>query len=197
MYSYIKGTLEEINNDSITVECNHIGYKIYATRSTFSDLFIGSNIKVYLQQIVREDELSLYGFASVDEKNMFLKLISVSGVGPKSALAMLSDIGPSSIALAIVTGDAKSLTKVSGIGIKIAQRLILELKGSVDNNEFISQSNYTDNLVNDDIVQEAITAIMALGFSRSEAIKSVGKVKNANNVEEIIRSVLQNMDSSK
>ena len=197
MYSYIKGTLEEINNDSITVECNDIGYKIYATRATFADLFIGSKIKVYLQQIVREDELSLYGFSSLDEKNMFLKLISVSGVGPKSALAMLSDIGPSNIALAIVTGDAKSLTKVSGIGIKIAQRLILELKGNIDNDEFMPQSNYNDSTVNDDIVQEAITAIMALGFTRSEAVKSVGKVKNFDSVEDIIRCVLQNMDSSK
>ncbi len=194
MYSYIKGTFEEVNNDSITVECNSIGYKIFATTSSFAHLALGDDIKIYVHQIVREDELSLYGFSSNDEKNMFLKLISVSGVGPKSALAMLSEIGPSNIALAIVTGDAKSLTKVTGIGIKIAQRLILELKGSIDNSDFIPDTNHYA-VPNDDITQEAVTAIMALGFTKSEAVKYVSKVKDAKTVEDIIRSVLRNIDA--
>ena len=195
MYSYIKGTLEEINQDSITVECAGIGYCIYATNNAVKDAVIGQYIKLYLVQVVREDELSLYGFASPEEKSMFLKLVSVSGIGPKSALAMLNEMGSSSVALAIVTGDAKSLTKISGIGLKTAQRLILELRGSIDNDEFIT----TDNLAvadkkDDAVINEAITAIIALGFTRSEAVKSVSQVKNKASVEDIIREVLRNMD---
>ena len=126
---------------------------------------------------------------------MFLKLISVSGIGPKSALSMLSEIGASSVATAIVTGDAKSLTKISGIGMKTAQRLILELRGSIDNNEFISgEGLIQSSAMESDMVNEAVTAIMALGFTRSEAVKSVGQVKKAGTVEDIIREVLRNMD---
>lgn len=196
MYSYLRGILADIEIDSITIDCNGIGFSVYTTTSVISNSAEGEIVKLYVHQVIREDEHALYGFSTKEEKNMFLRLISVSGIGPKSALAMLSELGASNIAVAIVTGDVKGLTKISGIGTKTAQRLILELKGSISNDEFI-QVNAPEPSINDDITSEALTAIMSLGFTRAEAVKSIGAVKDAHSVEDIIRQVLKNMDKSK
>lgn len=196
MYSYLRGILADIDKDNITVDCNGIGFMVFTTTSVISNSAEGELIKLFVHQVIKEDEHSLYGFATKEEKSMFLRLISVSGIGPKSALSMLSELGASNIALAIVTGDVKGLTRISGIGSKTAQRLILELKGSISNDEFIS-TDYTSPSANDDLTSEALTAIMSLGFSRAEALKSISAVRNASSVEDIIREVLKNMDKSK
>ena len=195
MYSYIKGTLEEAAQDGITVECCGIGYKIYASASCIDGVPIGSAVKIYLHQTVREDDISLYGFADTQERAMFQRLLSVSGVGAKSALSMISGIGAHSIALAIVTGDVKTLTRAAGVGNKLAQRMILELRGSIDNDELISApaAKKAGGAASEDMVQEAITAVMALGFTRAEAVSAISAAGEAGSVEELIRRALSGM----
>ena len=165
MYAYLRGILADIEQDSVTIDCNGVGYSVYTTTSVISNSAEGEILKLYVYQVVREDEHALYGFSSKEEKNMFLRLISVSGIGPKSALSMISELGASNIAIAIVTGDVKGLTRISGIGTKTAQRLILELKGSISNDEFI-QVDAPAPAVKDDLANEALTAIMSLGFKK-------------------------------
>lgn len=195
MYSYIKGTLEEAAQDGITVECCGIGYKIYASASCIDGVPIGSAVKIYLHQTVREDDISLYGFADTQERAMFQRLLSVSGVGAKSALSMISGIGAHSIALAIVTGDVKTLTRAAGVGNKLAQRMILELRGSIDNDELISApaAKKAGGAASEDMAQEAITAVMALGFTRAEAVNAIDAAGAAGSVEELIRRALSGM----
>lgn len=195
MYSYIKGTLEEAAQDGITVECCGIGYKIYASASCIDGVPIGSAVKIYLHQTVREDDISLYGFADTQERAMFQRLLSVSGVGAKSALSMISGIGAHSIALAIVTGDVKTLTRAAGVGNKLAQRMILELRGSIDNDELISApaAKKAGGAASEDMAQEAITAVMALGFTRAEAVSAIDAAGAAGSVEELIRRALSGM----
>lgn len=195
MYSYIKGTLEEAAQDGITVECCGIGYKIYASASCSDGVPIGSAVKIYLHQTVREDDISLYGFADAEERAMFQRLLSVSGVGAKSALSMISGIGAHNIALAIVTGDVKTLTRAAGVGNKLAQRMILELRGSIDNDELISApaAKKAGGAASEDMAQEAITAVMALGFTRAEAVNAIGAAGAAGSVEELIRRALSGM----
>ena len=195
MYSYIKGTLEEAAQDSITVECCGIGYKIYASASCIDGVPIGSAVKIYLHQTVREDDISLYGFADTQERAMFQRLLSVSGVGAKSALSMISGIGAHNIALAIVTGDVKTLTRAAGVGNKLAQRMILELRGSIDNDELISApaAKKAGGAASEDMAQEAITAVMALGFTRADAVSAISAAGEAGSVEELIRRALSGM----
>ena len=125
---------------------------------------------------------------------MFQRLLSVSGVGAKSALSMISGIGAHNIALAIVTGDVKTLTRAAGVGNKLAQRMILELRGSIDNDELISAPAVKrGGAASEDMAQEAITAVMALGFTRAEAVNAIGAAGEAGSVEELIRRALSEM----
>ena len=129
MFSYIKGSLEVKSNGYIVVECGGIGYKVFMSDKSLSEIGeIGENIKVYTYFKVREDDISLYGFKTDEELRMFEMLLSVSGIGAKSAIVMLSNIEPSAFAFAVISDDVDRITKIPGIGKKTAQRLILELK---------------------------------------------------------------------
>jgi len=132
LFAYIRGRLEYKNNDFLIVESNGVGYRIFTSLSTISGIGeIGQEVKVYTYLYVREDVISLYGFLTQEELNVFELLISVSGVGPKAAVSVLSAISPSRFSLAVITDDVKTLTKAQGIGKKIAQRIILELKDKI------------------------------------------------------------------
>ena len=136
MYSYIKGILEMKFNNYIVVENGGIGYKIFMPQSTIEKIGdVGNTVKVYTHYHVREDEISLYGFLTNEELNMFELLISVSGIGAKSAISMLSNITPSSFALAVISNDIAKLTKIPGVGPKSAQRIVLELKDKLKTDE--------------------------------------------------------------
>lgn len=138
MYEYIKGTAEDIGSDYIVLEAGGVGYYITATGAAVNMCRIGENAKIYVYQSVKEDGISLYGFASAEEKRMFLRLVSVSGIGPKIAVQTLTAVSVQELAIALVTGDTAALTRVPGIGKKTAQRLILELRERVDNEELPS-----------------------------------------------------------
>ena len=192
MFAYIKGILVEKNNGYIVVETSGIGYKIFISNISAAALGEeGSTVKVHTHYHVREDDISLYGFDSKEELQMFEHLISVSGVGAKSAISMLSAISPSDFALAIISNNVNALKKVPGIGAKTAQRIILELQDKLksenmvaisENNEVISVVKITPEM------EEAFSALQILGYSRRNIEKAFEEVDTVGlNLEEIIK----------
>lgn len=191
MYYYIKGQLVYKGTNFIVVDANGIGYEIYTSFTSIQNVGeIGSTITVYTHLYVREDTQDLYGFITPEERNMFLTLISVSGVGPKAALSILSVAPPSNLAIAVITNDAKTITKAQGVGPKLAQRIILELKDKIKNSDLTSDLSGEDDVIITDSISEAVSALTALGYSVQEAKKAVEKVDGSLSVEEIIKKAL-------
>ena len=194
MFAYIKGTLEIKGNDYVVIDVNGVGYKIFAPLSTIERLGeIGSTVKVHTHYYVREDNISLYGFYSLEELRMFELLIGVSGVGAKSANAILANITPSRFALAVITNDIKELTKLPGIGAKSAQRIILELKDKLKSEEAIAESDFELQIASskDSNSSEAVAALQVLGYPVKEATKVVSSVNAEGlSVEDIIKKAL-------
>jgi len=194
MYSYIKGSLEIKANGFVVIDNNGIGYKIFMSENGIEELGdIGENVKVYTYYHVREDNISLFGFISNEELRMFELLISVSGVGAKSAINMLSAITPSDFALAIISNDISSLVKVPGIGAKSAQRIILELKDKLKTEEAISKNDSKIKVVikQNNNQEEAVAALQVLGYNKKEVEKVLEKIDATDlSVEDIIRKSL-------
>lgn len=194
MFAYIKGTLEIKGNDYVVIDVNGVGYKIFAPLTTIDKLGeIGSTVKVHTHYHVREDNISLYGFYSLEELRMFELLIGVSGVGAKSANTILANVSPSKFALAVITNDIKELTKLPGIGAKSAQRIILELKDKLKSEEAVSNADFEiDNITRkDNNVSEAIAALQVLGYPTKEATKAVASIDTTDmSVENIIKKAL-------
>ena len=194
MFADIKGTLEIKGNDYVVIDVNGVGYKIFAPLSTIERLGeIGSTVKVHTHYYVREDNISLYGFYSLEELRMFELLIGVSGVGAKSANAILANITPSRFALAVITNDIKELTKLPGIGAKSAQRIILELKDKLKSEEAIAESDFELQIASskDSNSSEAVAALQVLGYPIKEATKAVSSVNAEGlSVEDIIKKAL-------
>ena len=159
---------------------------------------IGKEVKIHTYMRVREDDVSLYGFNTNEELRMFELLLSVSGIGAKSAISILSNITPSSFALAVITNDINTLKKLPGIGVKSAQRVILELKDKLKTEEAVSKNEPSEEIKvaiqEDDKVSEAISALQVLGYSRKEIDTAIGKIDTAElTVEDIIRKGLNNL----
>ena len=198
MYSYIKGSLEEKMSNYIVVENNGIGYKIFMSKTVIGRTGeLGSKVKIFTHYHVREDEISLYGFLTNEELKMFELLLSVSGVGAKSAISMLSNIGPSEFAVSIVNNDITKLTKVPGIGKKSAQRIVLELKDKLKAEqelmkEDVSSENNEEIDVSGEDVEEAVSALQILGYNRKEIQKALLKFDyKSMSIEDIIRTGLK------
>ncbi len=194
MFAYIKGTLEIKGNDYVVIDVGGVGYKIFTPITTISRLGeIGDTVKVHTHYHVREDEISLYGFYSLEELRMFELLIGVSGIGAKSANSILANITPSNFALAVITDNVKELTKLPGIGAKSAQRIILELKDKLKANEALSENDAELKAVisKDDNIHEAISALQVLGYPLKEATKAVTSFDSSNmSIEEVIKKAL-------
>ena len=196
MYSFIKGEVVECNGNALVVECNGIGYDIIASLSCVSELRVGQTAKVYTYLAISQDDVRLFGFASSQEKNMFLKLTSISGIGPKSAIDILSGMALPQLALAIYHGDVKALSKLKGVGKKSAERIILELKDkmSVDPSESLIASieSAPIGVTTVDVNPDAVSALMTFGLSKTEAVQAVKRVqKDGMSVEQIIFKALQ------
>mgnify|MGYP001110441268 CR=1 FL=1 len=188
MISYVKGTVAYIGNDCIVVDNNGIGYNIQVSSSVME-----KEVQIYTYMNVKENELSLFGFLTKEELNMFNLLISVNGVGPKSAVAMLGALSPSQLALAIATEDIKALSVGQGIGKKIAQRIALELKDKVGADTITTGVELVQKV---DVATgeraEALSALMALGFTKNEAENAIKAVfVNGMATEEIISKALK------
>lgn len=195
MFSYIKGSLEVKTTGYVVIDINGLGYKIFMSDTAINKLGeIGQIVKVHTYVKVREDDISIYGFNTNEELRMFELLLSVSGIGAKSAIAILSNISPSSFALAVITNNVGEIKKLPGIGPKTAQRIILELKDKLKTEEAIDEDatlELKDAIKDDNKVQEAIAALQVLGYSQREietAIKNVDKDNSS--VEDIIRKAL-------
>lgn len=198
MYAHINGIVAEKAENTLVLDCGGVGYLLTVSAATLSlSPAVGEKMKCYTHLSVREDALELFGFATREEKAMFLKLTGVSGVGAKSAIAMLSALSVRDVSLAIVTGDAAALSRAPGIGKKTAQRLILELKDKVDNEELISTGAAVApkaGAIVQDASGEAIEALMALGYQASEAARAVSSLSPMpEKTDEIIRLALKSM----
>ncbi|HOM01970.1 MAG TPA: Holliday junction branch migration protein RuvA [Acetivibrio sp.] len=199
MFAYIKGRLEYKNNDFLIVESNGVGYRIFTSLSTVSSIGeVGQEVKVYTYLYVREDIISLYGFLTQEELNVFELLISVSGVGPKAAIAVLSAISPSRFSLAVITDDVNTLTKAQGVGKKIAQRIILELRDKINKEQLTLNTGIEDESKALDTdgskISEAVSALMVLGYSPAEANKAVSAVyKEDMDIETIVKNALKGL----
>lgn len=196
MYAYIKGTLEIKTTEYVVVETNGIGYKIFMSESAIDKLTeLGSLVKIHTYLKVREDDMSLYGFNTNEELRMFELLLSVSGVGAKSAIVILSNITPSSFALAVITDDVAKLKKLPGIGPKTAQRIILELKDKLKAVEDTNKDELEEMLMQKEAdvekVSEAMSALQVLGYTRKEIEKAFENFDKADlSVEDIIKKGL-------
>lgn len=198
MFAYIKGTVEAKGSDSVIVEAGGIGYRIFTALSTINNIGqIGTQVKVYTHYHVREDLVALYGFFTMEELGMFEMLITVSGVGPKAAISMISTLSPSRFALAVISQDTKSLTKAQGIGPKMAQRIILELKDKISKEQLTANNigNCDDiEIGGDSALSEAVSALMVLGYNSFEASNSVSSIyQEGMGVEEIIMKALKSL----
>lgn len=192
MYEYIKGIYIGMNKDYIIVENGGIGYKIYTSGSTIAKLpKINEYITLYLQQIVRDDFIGLYGFLTREELNMFNLLFTVNGIGAKAALSLLSISNVSNLKYAILIGDEKTIVRAPGVGKKTAQRIILELKDKIpkDENMIVDESNKNDE--SDYMEAEALEALITLGYSEKEASKALKKVNKNASVEDMIKASLK------
>ena len=196
LISHIKGIIEYMDDGLIIVDVNGIGYKIAISPSTMGKLpSVGKEVKIFTYLQVKEDGMSLYGFGSREELNMFERLISVSGIGPKGASGILSAISPSDLCLAIIAEDIKTLSSIPGIGKKTAQRMVLELKDKINTLEAIGGSeDQTIGLHQSNTLEEATEALVALGYPRVEAVKAVQSIfAEGMNVEEIIKNALKKL----
>lgn len=196
MFAYIKGSLEQKSNNYVVIDVGGIGYKIFMATKAIETLGeIGKVIKVHTHYYVREDNISLYGFNTNEELRMFELLLQVSGIGAKSAIAMLSEISPSSFALAVISDDISQLVKIPGIGKKTAARIVLELKDKLKTEEAITKTEEVKlSITNEEETSEAIAALQVLGYTKREIEKALENVDTKNlQLEEIIKQGLKNL----
>ena len=197
MYEYIKGKYIGINKDYVIVENNGIGYKIFTSGATMAELpKVSEDVILYLEQIVREDFIGLYGFKDREELEMFKILISISGVGAKAALSLLSISRINNLKYAIMMEDDKHLCRAPGIGKKTAGRIILELKDKIKKDDVVSDVNIQEGFedivpANNNAVGEVLGALLALGYSEKEAESALKKVNKHESVENIIKECLR------
>ena len=193
MIAYLKGIIDIKRQDYVVIDVHGVGYKIFMPEGAIQNLEIDSEAKIYTFMRVREDDVSLYGFLNVEELAMFELLISVGGIGAKSAVGILSNIAPSKFALAVITDDVTTLKKLPGIGAKTAQRIILELKDKIKTQEATEQeSEIKQKIEVSDSAKDAIEALQVLGYTRREVEEAISKIGDSNlTTEEIIKQGLK------
>ena len=209
MFAYIKGEIIDISEDNLTLEANQIGYNIRISTGTAGLLpSIGEEVKIYTYTYVREDAFLLYGFLTKDDLDIFRRLITVNGIGPKGGLAILSVMTADDLRFAILSGDAKAIAKAPGIGVKTAERVILDLRDKISLAESLEKSFGTNENYSGQAAQaagnqkaaktrnEAVEALSALGYSPSEALKAVKKVEITQDMdtEEVLKQALRKMN---
>ena len=198
MIYQLTGILDSIEQNSIVVDVQGVGYKVYVPVITMDKLPpVGQKIKIFTYQVVREDALDLYGFLRKEERGLFGMLLSVSGIGPKSALSLLSKIKMEDLVVAIAKGSVDLITMVPGIGLKTAQKLVIELKEKVAKAYAVSAAGSLNLQSDEPVVSDAIAALMTLGYTPKEARDAImksgidmSKVKGA---EEIIKQSLKSL----
>lgn len=189
MYAYIGGTVDEVLADRAVLDAGGVGYELFCSAMTLKRLEAGRRGKLFTHLHLAEGVMALYGFYDTAEKDMFRRLLSVTRVGPKLALSVLSVLTPSDVAAAIVTGNAAAFDRVPGMGRKGAQRVLLELKERVDENDMLGGVQVDGA----DMRAEAIAALVSLGYDGLAAGKAVAAVEHAGSVEEFLTAALKRL----
>ena len=189
MIGHLNGRLIEKNPTELIVECGGVGYEVKISLNTFSALGSEESVKIFTKLVVREDAHILYGFASKEEREMFNHLVSVSGIGPNTAMIMLSSMVPDEIAHAIQSEDVRTIQGIKGIGTKTAQRVIIDLKDKMLKMVFSSENIFNQNNTNR---FDALTALVSLGFDKKSAEKAIDKIATGDEtVEKLIKEALK------
>ncbi len=189
MIAHLNGRMVEKTPTNLVIECGGVGYFVKISLNTFSKIGNDESIKLFTQLQVREDAHTLYGFYSLKEREMFNHLISVSGIGANTAILMLSALTSDEIATAIVNGDAALIQSIKGIGAKTAQRVLIDLKDKVIKSDFSTENIFTLDNTNQN---DALTALLSLGFDKKRAEKAINKVlMDDQSVEDIIKEALK------
>ncbi len=190
MYAYISGIVDSAQVDRAVIDANGVGYELFCSAMTLKRLREGQNARLYTHLHLAEGVMALYGFYDTDEKDMFRRLLSVTRVGPKLALSVLSILTPSDVAAAIVTNNAAAFDRVPGMGRKTAQRVLLELKERVEASDMLGGELNADQ---PDIRAEAVAALVSLGYDGLAAGKAVAAVEKAESVESLITAALRKL----
>lgn len=201
MIAYVKGTLEDRSEDNAVVDVGGIGYNIRISADTAARLpGIGEKVKLYTYTSVREDAVQLFGFLSRDDLEIFRKCITVSGIGPKGGLAILSVLDADSLRFAIMSGDVKAITKAPGIGARTAERLILELKDKIKIDDTMIEREIETRAVNAGAAdspqkKEAVEALVSLGYGNAEAVKAVNAIEGIESMDSgaVLKAALKKM----
>lgn len=197
MYAHFKGKVDRITNEKVIIDVNNIGYEIYMPESELQSINVAEEVKIYTHLNVREDDMKLFGFLSYETLEFFRKLISVSGVGPKVALGIISNIVTSDMCIAIATENVAALKQVPGIGPKMAQKIIFELKDKVLKEEVVNATKKVDKkiAINPNI-SEATTALQVLGYTEKQIKEVISSLEiEDDTVEDIIKKVLKQMQN--
>jgi len=190
MYAYLQGIISETAADRAVVESSGVGYELFCSSLTLKRLIVGEQTKLYTHLHLAEGIMALYGFCETEEKEMFRRLLSVTRVGPKLALSVLSVLTPADVAAAIVTDNAAAFDRVSGMGRKTAQRVLLELKERVSAEQMLGSGADANSK---DIRTEAVAALVSLGYDGLSASRAVTAVKEADSVESLITTALRTL----
>ena len=201
MIAYIRGRVLAITAETLIIDVNGLGYEVFCSGAAMRKATAGEQIEIFTHLQVKEDAITLFGFDSVKEKEIFLKLITVSGVGPKLGITVLSSLSADDLAQAVFTADVKRLSAVKGLGKKTAEKIVLELHGKISAAEIMGASGETPltavptntPVKLSAIDEDAVAALMGLGFTRNESMQAVKKAKDsgASSVEDIIMRALQ------
>ena len=197
MISHLNGKLEHVDHNHVVIDVGNVGYRVNVPASTLSRMpKPGENVKLFTLQIVREDDISLYGFLNREERSLFSTLLSVSGIGPKMAMAMISGFSLDRLVSAIAQGDIELLSSISGIGRKTAERIVVELREKIGKTYAVKPEQMTAGMKGDQtLVSDSISALISLGYSPREAREAILRLdaEKLGSVEEIIKEALKGL----
>jgi Holliday junction DNA helicase RuvA len=194
MIGKLKGQIDSCFEDHTIIDVGGIGYKVYCTLKSLARLVVGEFCTLYIETHVREDHINLYGFPILQEKDCFNILQTVTGIGPRLALTILSQLNPGDIAGAVVAKDKEAFRAVSGVGPKMAERMLVELKGKLDASHLFNNTIITTSADNGEIANDAVSALVNLGINRTEAQNSISLILNGNpelSINELIKEALK------
>lgn len=190
MIAFVKGTVEHIEENAVIIDTGAFGTKVFMTPASLSSMKTGEEVKVYTYLRVAEDIFDLYGFLTREELDVFKMIISVNGAGPKAGLAVLSALSPAALSVAIVTDDYKSITRAQGVGPKLAQKIVLELKDKFKGRDIKLDDTSGEIFSPVDTGNDAVEALVVLGYPRADALRAVSGVEKGLSTEDTIKAAL-------
>lgn len=196
MYAYINGIVDSVFSDRTIVEAAGVGYELLCSGNTLKKVAVGTSVKLYTHLYLADGIMALYGFYDTEEREMFRKLIGITRVGPKLALAVLSLLTPADVAAAVLTQNVTAFSRVPGMGKKTAERVLLELKEKVDTSEMSGSSGAVTDASGNDIRTEAVAALVSLGYDGLSASRAVTSAGPANSVEQLIMLSLRQLSKN-